>query len=102
LSSFFFSSRRRHTRSKRDWSSDVCSSDLRRVSTDVAPPIPARWDNGGGYPCDRCPRPVHHEESTNDRCQHRSDRCPPCPVHPPRSEERRVGKECRCQWATSH
>src|SRR5438067_9097395 len=25
---FFFSSRRRHTRSKRDWSSDVCSSDL--------------------------------------------------------------------------
>src|SRR5437868_3282297 len=26
--SFFFSSRRRHTRSKRDWSSDVCSSDL--------------------------------------------------------------------------
>src|SRR5699024_11984129 len=28
---FFFSSRRRHTRSKRDWSSDVCSSDLRRL-----------------------------------------------------------------------
>src|SRR5699024_12073846 len=25
---FFFSSRRRHTRSRRDWSSDVCSSDL--------------------------------------------------------------------------
>src|SRR5438105_11016197 len=24
---FFFSSRRRHTRSTRDWSSDVCSSD---------------------------------------------------------------------------
>src|SRR6266513_3315050 len=31
--SFFFSSRRRHTRSKRDWSSDVCSSDLRRNRT---------------------------------------------------------------------
>src|SRR5216683_7195708 len=29
---FFFSSRRRHTRSDRDWSSDVCSSDLRRRS----------------------------------------------------------------------
>src|SRR5437868_9906787 len=29
--SFFFSSRRRHTRSKRDWSSDVCSSDLGAV-----------------------------------------------------------------------
>src|SRR5437660_12923360 len=26
---FFFSSRRRHTRWPRDWSSDVCSSDLR-------------------------------------------------------------------------
>src|SRR5215469_7966915 len=29
---FFFSSRRRHTRSLRDWSSDVCSSDLGRVT----------------------------------------------------------------------
>src|SRR5699024_4635344 len=30
---FFFSSRRRHTRSKRDWSSDVCSSDLQQHPT---------------------------------------------------------------------
>src|SRR2546429_4050761 len=30
---FFFSSRRRHTRCSRDWSSDVCSSDLCWVST---------------------------------------------------------------------
>src|SRR5205809_4843561 len=29
--SFFFSSRRRHTSCSRDWSSDVCSSDLRRL-----------------------------------------------------------------------
>src|SRR5262245_65020666 len=29
---FFFSSRRRHTRCLSDWSSDVCSSDLRKVS----------------------------------------------------------------------
>src|SRR5690606_39812725 len=28
---FFFSSRRRHTRFSRDWSSDVCSSDLERL-----------------------------------------------------------------------
>src|SRR5690606_39527264 len=28
---FFFSSRRRHTRFSRDWSSDVCSSDLGRA-----------------------------------------------------------------------
>src|SRR5690349_21975639 len=31
---FFFSSRRRHTRSLRDWSSDVCSSDLGIPLTD--------------------------------------------------------------------
>src|SRR5699024_12108433 len=30
--SYFFSSRRRHTRSKRDWSSDVCSYDLPMTS----------------------------------------------------------------------
>src|SRR5215470_18784006 len=29
---FFFSSRRRHTRCYRDWSSDVCSSDLRKCA----------------------------------------------------------------------
>src|SRR3712207_7503783 len=28
---FFFSSRRRHTRYWRDWSSDVCSSDLHKI-----------------------------------------------------------------------
>src|SRR5699024_11825290 len=33
---FFFSSRRRHTRSKRDWSSDVCSSDLGLMDALVA------------------------------------------------------------------
>src|SRR6267378_5940025 len=32
---FFFSSRRRHTRSLRDWSSDVCSSDLELELVDV-------------------------------------------------------------------
>src|SRR2546429_3899145 len=33
---FFFSSRRRHTRCSRDWSSDVCSSDLRvRLAVDA-------------------------------------------------------------------
>src|SRR5204863_1028075 len=31
---FFFSSRRRHTRSLRDWSSDVCSSDLAWVAVE--------------------------------------------------------------------
>src|SRR5690606_1692273 len=39
---FFFSSRRRHTRFSRDWSSDVCSSDLTKGSyygADVAGPV---------------------------------------------------------------
>src|SRR5699024_11539822 len=35
---FFFSSRRRHTRSKRDWSSDVCSSDLKEIFIRVVDP----------------------------------------------------------------
>src|SRR6266496_6732971 len=36
---FFFSSKRRHTRSLRDWSSDVCSSDLRVVLRQQTPAI---------------------------------------------------------------
>src|SRR2546422_4285986 len=37
---FFFSSRRRHTRCSRDWSSDVCSSDLRnQPRMPIKPPI---------------------------------------------------------------
>src|SRR3712207_8537142 len=35
--SFFFSSRRRHTRYWRDWSSDVCSSDLRARGDRMSP-----------------------------------------------------------------
>src|SRR3989449_1889374 len=40
---FFFSSRRRHTRCSRDWSSDVCSSDL--VATHSRPLDTGVWDN---------------------------------------------------------
>src|SRR5436190_2857535 len=43
---FFFSSRRRHTRSLCDWSSDVCSSDL---------PLPGHEDRSGHAP--RADRP---------------------------------------------
>src|SRR5437867_9860179 len=47
---FFFSSRRRHTRSYGDWSSDVCSSDLRaaRRTRDL---IAARIPAGPGELC---------------------------------------------------
>src|SRR5437868_9174086 len=46
---FFFSSRRRHTRSKRDWSSDVCSSDLdwlREIDIVVHCARPSTYENG--------------------------------------------------------
>src|SRR5699024_11745735 len=43
---FFFSSRRRHTRSKRDWSSDVCSSDLFDIPVPDEP-IFISWFEGG-------------------------------------------------------
>src|SRR5690606_40590004 len=40
--SFFFSSRRRHTRFSRDWSSDVCSSDLHKKPAEAnVPAVPA-------------------------------------------------------------
>src|SRR5207248_4919394 len=38
---FFFSSRRRHTNSYGDWSSDVCSSDLARAATRRGAAAPA-------------------------------------------------------------
>src|SRR5690349_23957106 len=54
---FFFSSRRRHTRSLRDWSSDVCSSDLRAVFNPhrfgpplgVTPASPCSWVDRPGF-----------------------------------------------------
>src|SRR3712207_7486080 len=44
---FFFSSRRRHTRYWRDWSSDVCSSDLRQIAYRAGVPetVPASTIN---------------------------------------------------------
>src|SRR3989337_4230052 len=45
MSIFFFSSRRRHTRCYRDWSSDVCSSDLSpRPSKSPTPNASARGE----------------------------------------------------------
>src|SRR5690349_23875725 len=50
---FFFSSRRRHTRSLRDWSSDVCSSDLPRnvhfASFTHSAAKDAKWTFRGGW-----------------------------------------------------
>src|SRR2546422_11263701 len=46
MSFFFFSSRRRHTRCSRDWSSDVCSSDLDSLTRGRLP----RWSQGAAFP----------------------------------------------------
>src|SRR5699024_7067897 len=53
-----FSSRRRHTRSKRDWSSDVCSSDLSRAVTR----LPSRCSSVATAPPKR-PRPTTRTSS---------------------------------------
>src|SRR5205814_6418561 len=72
---FFFSSRRRHTRCLSDWSSDVCSSDL-----SFAHRRP-RWRRRQIFSC-------------RTRSAHALSR----PPQRRRSEERRVGKECRSRW----
>src|SRR5699024_12009931 len=77
---FFFSSRRRHTRSKRDWSSDVCSSDLRTG-----------------------PRGARGAEAAQDRhLESRAAHGRGAGRGRARSEERRVGKECRTRWWAYH
>src|SRR2546422_11675422 len=53
---FFFSSRRRHTRCSRDWSSDVCSSDLGRRDAGVLGVEPGATGQAAGrhlFPPDR-------------------------------------------------
>src|SRR5262245_62256171 len=90
---FFFSSRRRHTRCLSDWSSDVCSSDLRRRA--------GRAD-------------LRAQPGRARRRRAEDQRAAPAGLRPgrsryghweavrqagSRSEERRVGKECRGGWA---
>src|SRR5690606_40958901 len=98
---FFFSSRRRHTRFSRDWSSDVCSSDLlHRIQIDallrhfpqgrhIAQLADTFFDKLDGEIDMRFGRETAHRES---------DRAVGELVVAPRSEERRVGKECRSRW----
>src|SRR5437870_13694479 len=79
---FFFSSRRRHTRWPRDWSSDVCSSDLDRLaSRGIAKTL--TLSKRGTAPI----APVFGLSQL---------------VSYSRSEERRVGKECRSWWGRQH
>src|SRR2546429_6662190 len=73
VASFFFSSRRRHTRCSRDWSSDVCSSDL---YCGKSPCRPRRFHTRFGRDC-RC---LHSSQSagSNDgrKWTRRFESCP--------------------------
>src|SRR5438132_5316419 len=88
---FFFSSRRRHTRSLCDWSSDVCSSDLLlHLQQELGVAL------GALHPVQehlkrllRLQRVEHPAELPDDLQLLRRQR----------SEERRVGKECRSRWS---
>src|SRR5262249_57472369 len=83
--SFFFSSRRRHTRLVSDWSSDVCSSDLEEGI------VLARGE-GNAYDTIQV-RHVSGGISTLRFRTYSAGR---------RSEERRVGKEGRSRWGAGH
>src|SRR5690349_25057103 len=87
MPSFFFSSRRRHTRSLRDWSSDVCSSDLTR--DDVLDNITIAWLTNTFISGARLYWEYWGEGGYFNVKG----------VSIPRSEERRVGKECSCWWS---
>src|SRR5690606_41040724 len=85
LCCFFFSSRRRHTRFSRDWSSDVCSSDLAANYVQGNDRVGGLIGNmsGSGSASNRRAR-VYKSYSTGKVIGSTN-----------RSEERRVGKECR-------
>src|SRR3712207_7884112 len=96
ISVFFFSSRRRHTRYWRDWSSDVCSSDLmdRLVcgdvgfgKTEVALRAAFKAVQDGKQVAVLVPTTLLAQQHYGTFS---------------RSEERRVGKECRSRWSPYH
>src|SRR5690606_39328067 len=92
---FFFSSRRRHTRFSRDWSSDVCSSDLAdadRLSDPEGAEL-LRWFEGGMLTL-----LGHLTHARSGKQAQRLGICRKSARELVRSEERRVGKEGRCRW----
>src|SRR5690606_40649308 len=82
---FFFSSRRRHTRFSRDWSSDVCSSDLPSI---LALTVYLEFVGVGSAS-------FSSQAEKVSVAPNRKQAIAPCK----RSEERRVGKECRSWWS---
>src|SRR5688572_33384058 len=90
---FFFSSGRRHTRFDCDWSSDVCSSDLE--ATELREAIAGHHNVK--------PEQVFVGNGSDEVLAHAFAALlkQPKPLLFPRSEERRVGKECSSRWEPS-
>src|SRR2546430_12775482 len=90
---FFFSSRRRHTRFDCDWSSDVCSSDLNQPHLEQAVGnrhiARARVELEIKWRAEVVAK-MNHQLLQSDN------------LNFGRSEERRVGKECRSRWSPYH
>src|SRR5690348_18306826 len=90
----FFSSRRRHARWRGDWSSDVCSSDLPHAPRRRRPLRDGATTGRVAPACGRSPQRVVWKLAP--------PRCSLVTVRRSngggRSEERRVGKECRTAW----
>src|SRR2546421_3682580 len=95
---FFFSSRRRHTRSDRDWSSDVCSSDLiaaNRLRGSSMSELLSMDEPRKRFAAMMSGLDIHYDLGEGHPLLGR--RMPDL-----RSEERRVGKECRSRWSPDH
>src|SRR5438270_3737581 len=92
---FFFSSRRRHTRFDCDWSSDVCSSDLlESESKSAISLVTADFDSDS--------RPDIAGMTATGAFLMRNDGTGKFKSAADRSEERRVGKECRSRGSRDH
>src|SRR5436309_4370912 len=96
---FFFSRRRRHTSFSRDWSSDVCSSDLLDEAGDLAFKA-FEYAHPDGPSAGAMLVITRVTAAPNGACRAATGP-PPAPLQPAlhparrRSEERRVGKESR-------
>src|SRR5690606_40962991 len=99
---FFFSSRRRHTRFSRDWSSDVCSSDLVFLATTFGVYMMFDyWQMAALIGMVGMAVFLYVLSRYNDVKAKRDFNAKLIAINE-RSEERRVGKECRFSvWSLS-
>src|SRR2546430_9977220 len=97
---FFFSSRRRHTRFDCDWSSDVCSSDLLIARELGITPLEMRRHNVARAGDPTTTGAPWHGPDLGALLDRAADEIRA--ENARRSEERRVGKECRSRWSPYH